>query len=539
MNPLRVTKPWLALSALCVGLFMILLDTTIVNVAVPSMQADLHAGLDQILWVVSIYILAYAVPLILASRLGDRFGRKRLYAIGLLVFTVASGLCGLSSNSTELIVARAVQGIGAALMNPQTLTFITILFPPNKRGAAFGVWSAVAGVSTITGPLLGGLIVEQLSWQWIFFVNVPIGVLGLVLTLFVVPESRNPVTHRLDPLGILLVSGGLFAIVYGLLEGSRYHWGVITGPVSVPALLVAGVLLVALFLLLQHRSHDPLVPLTLFGNRNFSLANIVATAVGFGMVSLLPLMLFLQAVLGLTPLQAGVVTAPASLCAVVIAPFAGFRADRTGGKYLLFSGLLAFCVGIGSSLLIAKPGMSAWLILPAVIVLGAGTGLLFTTMTTVAIGDIKPELSGAASGVFNTTRQLGQALGTAAVGALLQSSLRHSLHHEAVTASAQLPAPLRSGFVDNFANVSTDGVIDTGPPQPGVSASVAAQLHRLGKTVFDSGYVTAMRWTLLLPLGLLLVAAVCSLGIRRRPQESIHAGASNPTTLAETGHWRG
>lgn len=220
MARLRSRNPWLALGALCLGLFMILLDTTIVNIAVPSMLTDLHTGLDEILWVVNIYVLAYAVPLIVAGRLGDRFGRKKLYVIGLVVFTGASGLCGVADSGEQLIVARAVQGVGAALMNPQTLAFVTVLFPPAKRGAAFGAWSAVTGMSTIAGPLLGGLIVEKLDWQWIFFVNVPVGVCGLLLVLLWVPESRTQARHSFGPLGIALLTGALFAVTFGLLEAA-------------------------------------------------------------------------------------------------------------------------------------------------------------------------------------------------------------------------------------------------------------------------------------------------------------------------------
>ncbi|MGE7437458.1 MFS transporter [Kitasatospora sp. NPDC001175] len=535
MNPRRVTRPWLAISALCTGLFMILLDNTIVNIAVPSMMSDLGTGLDQILWIVNGYTLAYAVPLILAGRLGDRFGRKRLYVVGLVVFTLASALCGLSDTGGELIAARAAQGVGGALMTPQTLAFITVLFPPEKRGAAFGAWSGVAGVSTIAGPLLGGLIVEKLSWEWIFFVNVPVGVIGLVLALLVVPESRNASTQRLDPLGIVLVSTGLFAVIYALQEGSHYDWGVIAGPLSVPVLLVAGVVLVAAFLLVQQRSPEPMVPLTLFADRNFSIANVVATAVGFGMVALLPVTLFLQDVLGLSALECGLVTAPASVCAAMIAPFAGFRADRTGGKYLLVTGLLAFCAGIGGSALLAAPNMRVWLIVPAVIVLGVAMGLLFSTMTTVALRDVRPELSGAASAVFNTTRQLGQALGTAAVGALLQAALRTSTHREAATAAESLPVSVREQFVDSFTAVSAGSPARTVDAPAGLPTSLSAQWHQLGVGVFGHGFVTAMRWTLLLPIALLLIAAACSFGLRRTRKAS-RTVSPDTARLTETSH---
>lgn len=525
MARLRSRNPWLALGALCLGLFMILLDTTVVNIAVPSMLTDLHTGLDEILWVVNIYVLAYAVPLIVAGRLGDRFGRKKLYVIGLVVFTAASGLCGVADSGEQLIVARALQGVGAALMNPQTLAFVTVLFPPAKRGAAFGAWSAVTGMSTIAGPLLGGLIVEKLDWQWIFFVNVPVGVCGLLLVLLWVPESRTQARHSFGPLGIALLTGALFAVTFGLLEGSRYHWGTITGRLSVPLLLAVGVVLLAAFGLLQWKGRDPLVPVRLFADRNFTLANVVATAVGFAMVSLLPLMLFLQAVLGLTPLQAGVVTAPASVIAAVIAPFAGFRADRTGGKYLLIAGLLAFAVGIAAAAVTARPGLSSWAILPAVAAIGAGIGLLFTTMTNVAVGDVSPELSGAASGVFNTTRQLGQALGTAAVGALLQATLHHTLTDEALRRSAGLPTAHRQEFVDSFEAVGDSGLFAQAPGNTGTAGAAGQPMQQLSTEVFNHGFVSAMRWTLLLPLGFAVLAALCCLGIRN------HRAAAAPTAL--------
>ncbi|GHF37344.1 MFS transporter [Streptomyces morookaense] len=516
MTRLSTRSPWLGLGALCLGLFMILLDTTIVNIAVPNMLTSLHAGLDQILWIVNIYILAYAVPLIVASRLGDRFGRKRLYVTGLVVFTVASALCGLADTGGSLIAARALQGVGAALMNPQTLAFISVLFPAEKRGAAFGMWSAVAGVSTIAGPLLGGLIVEKLDWHWIFFVNVPVGAVGLLLVLLWVPESRTATAHRFDPLGVVLLTGALAAVTFGLLEGSRYHWGTIAGPLSIPLLLGGGCVLLAAFVLVQLRSTDPLVPLGLFAHRNFALANVVATAVGFAMVSLLPLMIFLQGVLGLTPLQAGLLTAPASVIASAIAPFAGFRADRTGGKYLLMAGLLSFAAGIGAAALVAKPDISSWWVLPAVAVLGVGIGLLFTSMTTVAVGDVTPELSGAASGVFNTTRQLGQALGTAAVGALLQSTLHHSLGDEATRLSAQLPDAYRAGFVKAITATGDNPLYVQAPKHIGVPGPVGEQLRQLGTEAFGNAFVEAMRWTLLLPLGFTLLAAVFCFGLKPR-----------------------
>src|SRR6266853_4061533 len=237
------TNPWLVLVVLTTGFFMILLDTTIVNVAIPAMSAGLNTTLDQILWVLNSYILVYAVLLITAGRLGDLYGQRTLFAIGLFVFTVASALCGLSQNVTELILARILQGVGGALLTPQTLAIIASLFPPERRGAAFGIWGAVAGLATIAGPTLGGLLVTAFDWRWIFFVNLPIGAAVFAVTFVIVPDLRPGRRHRLDILGGTLASLALLAICYGLVEGQRYDWGTVSSFVSIPLIITVGVVL--------------------------------------------------------------------------------------------------------------------------------------------------------------------------------------------------------------------------------------------------------------------------------------------------------
>src|SRR5450631_785752 len=219
------TNPWLVLLVLTTGFFMILLDTTIVNVAIPAMSTGLNTTLDQILWVLNAYILVYAVLLITAGRLGDLFGQRTLFAIGLFIFTVASALCGLSQNAGELIAARILQGVGGALLTPQTLAIITSLFPPERRGAAFGIWGAVAGLATVAGPTIGGAIITYISWRWIFFINVPIGIAALFATFAIIPDLRPGRHHGWDVVGVILSTAGLFGIVFGLIEGERYNWG--------------------------------------------------------------------------------------------------------------------------------------------------------------------------------------------------------------------------------------------------------------------------------------------------------------------------
>ncbi|MCP2260443.1 drug resistance transporter, EmrB/QacA subfamily [Streptoalloteichus tenebrarius] len=521
----RTRNPWVVLGALCLGFFMIMLDGTIVNIAMPSMLTDLGSSLDEILWVVSVYVLTGAVPLILASRLGDRYGPKRLYLVGLAVFTVASAWCGLSGSVGMLVAARALQGLGAALLTPQTSVFVATLFPPNRRGAAFGLWSGVAGVATLSGPLVGGVLVTHLSWEWIFFVNVPVGVVGLVLAAVLVPDLRPGAAHSFDLPGLLLVTTGLFAVSFGLLEGERFHWGTVVGPLSIPLVLAAGVVLLLLFVVQQRRNkHEPLVPMTLFAHRNFGLANAVGLGVSFAMIGMmLPVTLYLQAVLGLSAVTAGLLSAPTSVVAGLVGPFAGRLADRVGGKYLLLFGLVAYGAGFGTVCVTAEPDSNPWTFLPALAVAGVGIGCVFTPMANVAMGSMDKRLAGSASGVFNTTRQVGSVLGSAAVGALLQARLVSALHDEATARSGQLPEALRRRFVEGVDQVAGGGVDlggAAGPKLPSdVPPDVAQTLGRLGAEVFQHGFVAAMRHTILLPIGVLAIAALCCLAMVRRPRQ--------------------
>src|SRR5229473_433606 len=265
---------------LTTGFFMILLDTTIVNVAIPAMSAGLSTTLDQILWVLNAYILVYAVLLITAGRLGDLFGQRNLFALGLFVFTVASALCGLSQTSTELILARILQGVGGALLTPQTLAILTSLFPPERRGAAFGIWGGVAGLATLAGPTLGGAIVTYIDWRWIFFVNVPIGIAALVLTFVIIPDVRPGRRHGWDVVGTLLATSGLFGLIFGLIEGERFNWGQIGSTVvTIPEVIGLGVVLLIVFVFWERYQPEPLVPLSLFEERNFAVANWMAAAI--------------------------------------------------------------------------------------------------------------------------------------------------------------------------------------------------------------------------------------------------------------------
>ena len=524
------TNPWLVLVVLTTGFFMILLDTTIVNVAIPAMSKGLNATLDQILWVLNAYILVYAVLLITAGRLGDLFGQRNMFALGLAVFTLASALCGFSQNSTELIAARIVQGVGGALLTPQTLAILTSIFPPERRGAAFGVWGGVAGLATITGPTLGGAIITYLDWPWIFFINVPIGIGALIATFVIVPDLRPGRRQGWDLVGVALATAGLFGIVFGLIEGQRYNWGEITSyAITIPEVIGGGVVLMILFVVWERYQTQPLVPLSLFEDRNFAVANWIAAAISFGMLSMfLPVTIYLQSVRGFTALVAGLTFAPMSLMSMVTAPFAGRLADRIGGKYILMTGISLFTVGFSLVAYVAGPD-STWInfLVPALIA-GAGMGMTFAPMTTVAMRNIQPRMAGAASGVLNTTRQLGAAIGSAVVGAILQNQLATALHSEAVAHAGELPAAFRERFISIFSSVSSNG-FQIGAGQNGASLpsglppAAAAQLAKVAHDVFVSGYIDAMKMTLVVPVVFLALTALTTLLIKRRKRPAQQA----------------
>ncbi|GIF72212.1 DHA2 family efflux MFS transporter permease subunit [Asanoa siamensis] len=518
-------NPWLVLATLCLGFFMILLDTTIVNIAIPDMSTSLDASLDQILWIVNAYVLVYAVLLITAGRLGDLFGPKRLFVLGLVVFTVASAACGLASTPEQLILFRVVQGVGGALLTPQTLSTITVLFPPDKRGVAFGVWGSVAGIATVAGPTLGGYLVTDFGWEWIFFVNVPVGILTVVLALIVMPDLRLNRRHRLDWTGTALATVGLFLLVYGLIEGEPHDWGRVWGPITITEVIGAGVLVLAVFLVHQYvtRAGEPLVPFTIFKDRNFAVMSWISAAISFGMLGLfLPLVIYLQSVLGLTALQAGLAIAPASLMSMVIAPFAGRLADRAIGRWVLTIGLTLWCAGMATVVALAEVGTGQWGLLPGLLIAGAGLGFVFAPLQTIAMRNVPPRQAGAASGLINTTRQLGAVIGSAAVGALLQAQLTVKLTAAARANSADLPPEVRQPFVDAVAGATGDSLhIGTGQSGAALPAGVPEQyrqaLTEIATRTFHEGFTSAMKATLLLPLAVLAIAAVSCLLVRNRP----------------------
>jgi EmrB/QacA subfamily drug resistance transporter len=536
-------NPWAVLVVVSLGFFMTLLDLTIVNIAIPNMIDRLHASLDDILWVINAYSLVLAVLVITSGRLGDLFGPRRMFAAGITLFTAASAACGFAPSPGWLIGFRAVQGLGAAMLMPQTLAIITNTFPPERRGAAFGVWGAVAGVATIAGPTLGGLLVTAKDWRWIFFVNVPIGVIVLVLTWFIIPALKPGRRHRLDIPGVLLASAALLAICYGLVEGQKYSWGTITSFISIPLVIGVGVVLLVAFLLVQRATQDrePLVPFALFRDRNYAVTNWVSGVLAIGMIGIfLPFTIYLQSVLGFSALKAGLTLAPASVVSMFVSPVAGRMTDRIGGKFILMSGLVFFGAGMGWMALIAHPGATWLSFFAPLIVAGLGMGCIFAPLITVAMRNVDPRMAGAASGVLNTVRQVGLVIGTAAVGALLQNRLVSSITSQARARSAALPPQVRGRFIATIHGSAKNG-IQVGAGQNGGSSHlgrgipphVAAEIAHIGHEVFTFAFVTAMRQTMVLPIALLTIGALSCLAIRRRRQAPELARAETeraPTT---------
>ncbi|HZC77397.1 MAG TPA: MFS transporter, partial [Ktedonobacterales bacterium] len=429
-----------------------------------------------------------------SGRLGDIYGPRNLFAVGVVVFTVASAFSGLAQNSAELILSRGLQGVGAAILAPQGLPIMLSIFPAERRSAVFAIYGVLAGVAVLAGPTLGGWLVTSFGWRWIFYVNLPFGVLTLILARLWVPDLRVGSRHRLDWLGVLLVTGGLLGVVFGLIEGERYSWGQVAGFVSIPLVIAGGIALLALFLVQQARRQgaDPLVPFGVFADRNFTLMALVLCAMGFAILGVfLPLTIFLQSVLGLSAVAAGLTVAPQPISMIVTSGIAASLSQKVSGKWLLIPGLTLFAAGIGYIAWAAHADASRWTFLPGLIVSGLGLGFVWTPVFSLATRDLRPELGGVASGLINTIQELGTVIASAAVGALLQNRLAAALHQQALHYSASLPGPVRSQFVSGFFGAAKQG-FEVGAGQtgtavglpPGLPPGVVAHIHAAAAAVF-------------------------------------------------------
>ena len=415
LSPRR--RRW-TLAIVSVGLFMVVLDNLVVNVALPSIHRDLGASIQALEWTVNAYVLAYAVFLLTGAALGDRFGRKRMFMVGIALFTLSSAAAAGAPSIGLLIAARVTQGLGAAIATPLTLTLLAEAFPPDRRGLALGFWSGISGIAVALGPLVGGAVTQAGSWHWIFWINVPIGALLLPLAWRQLRESRGAI-HRLDMTGLALISSGLFGVVYGLVRSQSIGWM----HAEVLASLAAGLVLVLGFVAHELRASEPMLPMRFFASRGFTVTNVVSLAMYFGMFgSIFFLSQFLQNVLGNTPLQAGVKLLTWTGASMIVAPLAGFFSERLGSRPFMVAGLSLQAIALGWLTLEVGPHMSYASMVAPFVLAGSGMSLVFAPAANAVLASVRTAEAGQASGATNAVRELGGVLGIAVLATVFTGS---------------------------------------------------------------------------------------------------------------------
>jgi len=434
---------WWTLAAMCFALFMVMLDNTVVNVALPSIQRDLNASLSSLEWTVNAYTLTFAVLMVTGGRLGDIFGRRRMFLFGVIVFAASSAAIGFAANDVMLVAFRAVQGVGAAFMMPATLSIITQAFPAEQRGMAIGTWAGISALALAIGPVLGGFLTESVSWRAIFWINPPIAVIAVAVTLFAARESRDETVDRtVDYPGIAALTVGLAALVLALVEGNAWHWG--SG--RIVALLAVSVVGLVSFAVIEKRVKAPMVNFAFFRSRSFVGANLVGFFVSFAMLAqFFFLALYMQNILHFSPLQAGIRFLPSTLLLVVMGPLAGRLTDRVGARPLLTLGLL-----IVSASIFLQSGLTVHTsylrLLPGFMLMGVGIGLVMSPMSTAAMNSVDRTKAGAASGVLSMSRMVGGTFGVAVMGALIATLGRSDIDRRL----PGLPAGTRASIANSL-----------------------------------------------------------------------------------------
>jgi len=417
-------RKWWTLWAVSFGLFMIMLDNTVVNVALPSIERSLHLQVSELEWVVTGYALTFGAFMLTGGKLADLFGRRLMFVVGLVVFTGSSLACGLAGSASVLIGARVIQGLGAALMNPSTLSIITVTFPPRQRGTAIGIWAGVSALALAIGPLVGGLITQHVNWNWIFFINIPIGVLAVAAAFVFIDESRDTSEEQRPDVPGLVSSGiGLFALTYGLIEANSYGW---TSTRILTAFVIAGIAL-GTFVLLELHQRLPMLDLSLFRNRTFAGANGVMLLVALAMYGVFfYVSLYMQQVLRYSPVQAGASFLPMTILIVIVAPQTGRLTDKIGARWIVGTGMVLLA---GSLFLFSRMGLheTFWSLLPAMLLGGFGMASTMTPTTATAMGSVRRDKAGVGSAVLNSMRQVGGSLGIAVMGAIVASQATASL----------------------------------------------------------------------------------------------------------------
>lgn len=535
IRPRLSVNPWLALLVLIAGFILILLETTIVNIAIPQMERGLNTGFDAILWVVNVYLLVYAVLLILAGRLGAMFGPKRVYIAGLAVFCVASLLCAVSQNADQLIAARAFQGVGAALLTPQTLALVPFLFPPEKRGAAMGIWAASSGVGFILGPVVGGFLVTAFDWQSIFYINLPIGAAAILAAALVIPEAHFGRRPAFDLVGTALLAACLSLILGALIEAQRYDWGPITsfgafslGPtrwsvISIYSLFVYAAILLIALLWYERRPDQPVLPLVLFRMRNVAGGFTLVFMALYALLGvLLSLTIFWQSVLGFSAIHAGLTMLPLAIPLMLLGRLGGRLTDQGHGRELAMVGFLLAAVACGVLALVVSLDNSSWSFLVPLAFLGLAVGCIMPSVTTLTMRGVPPQLVGAASGTFFTMRQLGSSLGAAVTGSMLAHLVATDLPHRAAAVAGSVPAPYRRQFLARWeaaahAPQQFGSGQDRAAVPHGIAPATADRLAALSHQVFSQAFLNALHPALLACAGAALVAAVVALVMKGDP----------------------
>jgi EmrB/QacA subfamily drug resistance transporter len=480
-------RKWGVLAIISFSLFMILLDVTIVNIALPNIMTAFKVNLSSVEWVFNVYVLVFASLLLTLGKLGDLFGRRLLFVIGLGIFTLASFGCSLAPSFSVLLIFRGIQAIGGAAMMPATLSILNVEFSKSQRGLALGIWGAVAGAANALGPIIGGALVDAASWRYIFIINIPIGIFAIIAALMIVKESTDPTTNRhIDIPGVLIISIALFCLTFALVEGQKYGW---TSPVILTLFAVALASFIA-FVFVELRTASPLAQLRLFRNRVFSAGNFIGMVLSFGLIGVIFLLvLFLQIVLGFNALKAGLTLLPLPLAIIVVAPFAGRFTDKIGGRWILFAGTLIAASGI--YLMSDLSGVTDWtnLALPLA-VCGVGMGLVMAPTTTVVMASTPVQQSGMGAGILSTTRQIGSVLGLSILGAVLQNQLVNNVSQ----ALAKIPV-ISEGIRIQIVNGLQSGGIGLGGINiPGtVPDSLKIQLMTLFKDQFAHSMDTTMK----------------------------------------------
>ncbi len=482
-------RKWWVLGVISLALFMILLDVTIVNIALPSIMTALDVSLSSVEWVINIYALMFAALLLTMGKLGDMFGRKHLFLIGLAIFTLSSLACWLSPNFIFLVVSRAVQALGGAIMMPATLSIINVEFSQKERGLAMGIWGAVAGAANALGPIIGGALVDAFDWRDIFLINIPIGIIAFFVAVLIIRESRDAGTDRhIDIPGVLTITVSLFCLTFALQEGQSYGWG----SSRIIGLFVVAAVGLLLFAFIELRKKSPLAQLRLFRNRTYAAGNFIGLVINFGLIGVIFLLvLYLQIVLGFSAIKAGVSILPLPLGIILVAPFAGRLTDKIGGRWILFFGTLISAAGV--FLMSDLSSVTNWqqLVLPLAVT-GIGMGMVMAPVTTVVMGATPVQESGMGAGILSTTRQIGTALGIAVLGAILQNQLIANMKN-ALAQIPMIPAAIRDQIISalNSGSMSMSSTNITGGGA--VPEMVRAQMAELFKTQIALSLGTAMK----------------------------------------------